>query len=414
MRYTIYTSGTRGDIQPFVPLGQGLRRAGHAVRLATSSNFRPLVEEAGLEFAPVELDYGAMLASPEIQEAFAAGRANILPAMLRLFPRVLHMIEHALTEAWRTAAGTDAVLFTANGAWGWHIAQALQVPATRVCFQPLARSGEVPNAVVMAKPHRFRWVNRLTHVAFELATWLPLRGIFNRWRNKELQLPALGLKPPHNASSLPLLGAYSPIVSPRPGDWPAPWQVVGYWRTDTPPGWQPPPDLASFLQSGPAPVYVGFGSMSKGNQGPNTRLILEVLQKTGRRVLWQAGPAAQEDAALPADVLLIEHVPHAWLFPRMAAVVHHGGSGTTAASLAAGVPTIVVPHGADQFFWGQRVHELGVGPPPLPLAGLTAGRLAGAIAAALSTPAMRDRAGAIGEQIRAEDGVGNAIKTLLG
>ena len=412
MRFTVYTSGTRGDVQPFIPLAQGLHRAGHRVRLATGSNFQNLIEQAGIDFAPVELDYNEIMASPEIQTAFESGGVNILFVMLKLFPRVIKMVDQALVDAWRASAETDAILFTANGPWGFHIAEALRVPAVRVCFQPLARSWQIPNVVVMSRPHRLRFINWITHIAFELVTWLPLRGHINRWRQHVLNLPPLSFKPPYSATNQSLLAAYSPVVSPRPDDWPEAWQVVGFWLTQTPTSWQPPSDLIAFLEAGPPPVYLGFGSMFKRDATPATRLVLQALGRAGQRGILLRGWHSLAECELPANVFTLDSAPHAWLFPRMAAIVHHGGSGTTAAGLCSGVPSIVVPHGADQSFWGQRVYELGVGPTPIPYRVLTAEKLATAIETALANRVIRERAEAIGEKIRAEDGVENAIQEI--
>jgi sterol 3beta-glucosyltransferase len=410
-RITIFTTGTRGDIQPFIPLARGLQQAGFAVRLAAGSDFRTPIEEAGVEFAPVELDYNKLLLSPEIQNLMEKGGTNLLAAMLRLFPRAFRMIESALVDAWNAAPGSDAVLFTANGPWGFHIAQALKIPAVYVCFQPLARSGEVPCAVALARPS-LPAVNRLSHLAFALVTWLPLRSRFNHWRRDLLGLPALSWKPPFPAPDLPVMGAYSPTLSPRPRDWPDSWQVVGHWFSDPPAGWRPPFELEAFLEAGPPPIYLGFGSMLTRDKSRITGVVREALDLGQQRAVVTRGWNDLAGSGTPGRIFLLDPVPHAWLFPRMRMVVHHGGGGTAGAGARSGVPSMAVPYGADQAFWGWRLHALGAGPAPITYRAVTAEKLAAAIRKGSTDAAMRDAAAQVGERIAAEDGVGRAVEIV--
>ncbi len=410
-RITVFTTGTRGDIQPFIPLAQGLQRAGFAVRLTAGSNFKELIEQAGIEFAPVELDYNKLLLSPEIQGLMEKGGTGFLSAMLQVFPRAFRMVESAMVDAWNAAPDTDAVLFTANGPWGYHIAEALRVPAIYVCFQPAARSGEVPSAVALAKPSA-PVINRLSHLAFALVTWLPLRSRFNRWRKESLHLPPLSLIPPFPSLDQMVMGAYSPTLSPRPRDWPASWQVVGHWFSDPPPGWQPPPGLTAFLEAGPPPLYLGFGSMMTMDEARITKVVSDALKQTQQRAVITRGWNNLTESDAPGRIFLLDQVPHAWLFPRMQLVVHHGGGGTTGAGAWSGVPSMAVPYGADQPFWGWRLHQLGVGPAPILYREVTAQKLAAAIREAAIDPAIHEAARQVGEKIGAEDGVGRAVEMV--
>jgi UDP:flavonoid glycosyltransferase YjiC (YdhE family) len=410
-RITIFTTGTRGDIQPFIPLALGLRRAGFAVRLTAGSEFRPLAEAEEIEFAPVELDYNQLLLSPEIQTLMEKGGTGFLPAMLRLFPRAFQMVESAMRDAWRAAPGTDAVLYTANGPWGFHIAQALKIPAVYVCYQPLAPSGEVPSAVAMARPS-LPVVNRLSHLGFMLSTWLPLRSRFNRWRKESLGLPPIGWTPPFPATDQIVIGAYSPTLSPRPRDWPPRWQIAGHWLPDPSESWRPPAALASFLESGPPPVYLGFGSMMTREKTRITQVVRGAVERAGVRAVVSRGWNLLDAQDSPEGVFLTDPVPHAWLFPRCSMVVHHGGGGTTGAGARSGVPSMAVPYGADQAFWGWRLRELGVGPAPIPYRDVTAETLAAAIREAAGSSAMHDAAARVGKRIAAEDGVGRAVEMI--
>jgi sterol 3beta-glucosyltransferase len=177
----------------------------------------------------------------------------------------------------------------------------------------------------------------------------------------------------------PVLYGYSPAVLPKPEDWDDSLHVTGYWFLDSPSDWQPPAALVDFLKAGPPPVYAGFGSMAGSDPDALSAMVVEALARVKQRGILASGWGGLAHANLPDHVIAVESVPHDWLFPQMAAVVHHGGAGTTATGLRVGVPSIVVPFLADQFFWGQRVAQLGVGSNPIPRQQLTVQRLAAAI-----------------------------------
>ena len=199
---------------------------------------------------------------------------------------------------------------------------------------------------------------------------------------------------------------------PVPRDWDDSVHVTGYWFLDPPAGWEPPVDLVRFLHAGPPPVYVGFGSMVNRKPEEAADLALQALARTGQRGVLSSGWGGLKKEALPETVFMTGSVPHGWLFPQMAAVVHHGGVGTTAEGLRAGVPSVLTPFFGDQPFWGRRVLDLGVGPRAIPRRQLTADRLAEAIRCAVSDTAMRERAALLGERIRAEDGIARAAEVI--
>jgi sterol 3beta-glucosyltransferase len=209
-----------------------------------------------------------------------------------------------------------------------------------------------------------------------------------------------------------MLGAYSSNVIHQPPDWPESVHITGYWFPDIHTEWCPPSQLEAFLDAGDPPVYVGFGSMAGSHPEQLATVVLEALAKSGQRGLLLTGWGGMHAMSVPDSVFVIDSAPHDWVFPRMAAVVHHGGAGTTAEGLRAGIPSVILPFMMDQPFWGRRVKALGVGPEPIPHKKLTADRLAQAIHAAVTQPAIKRRADWLGEAIRAEDGVGNAVRIV--
>jgi UDP:flavonoid glycosyltransferase YjiC (YdhE family) len=257
--------------------------------------------------------------------------------------------------------------------------------------------------------------NYTSHLVAEQVLWQPIRRQVNEGLVNKLKIKPVRLTGPFvelYEERTPVLYGFSQLVAPPPHDWPTEHHVTGYWFLDSPQNWQPPKELAAFLAEGPPPVYIGFGSMTHRSPEESTELILEALHLAGQRGVLLHGWGGMAKTKLPSNVIMVESIPHQWLFPRMAAVAHHGGAGTTAASLRSGVPSIVVPHFADQPYWGERVAALGVGPRPRARARLTAQKLADSIDQALSDQTMRERAAKLGEALRAEDGVGNAVKVI--
>jgi sterol 3beta-glucosyltransferase len=244
-----------------------------------------------------------------------------------------------------------------------------------------------------------------------------LTGPFiNRWRREKLHLPSIPFGQfPYSqlhGRPVPVLGGYSPLVVPKPSDWGKHIHVTGYWFLDPKPNWQPPVPLVKFLESGPAPVYVGFGSMANRRPRQTTQLVRDALEQAGQRGILATGWGGLERTDISANLFALDAVHHVWLFPKVSAVVHHGGSGTTGAGLRAGVPSVLVPHIGDQPFWAKRVVEMGVGPKPIPRHQLTARRLAEAITTAVTDTGMQARALSLGERIRAEDGLGKAVEII--
>ena len=413
MRVTLLTVGSRGDVQPYVALGRGLRAAGHEVVVATHEPFRALVTECGLGFRPVAGNVQEVFRSEAVRRALRiTNPAAFLRELRRLgFAPFVQRWQQDALEACREAG---AIVFSPIGIFAYHVAEALGVPAVMAALVPQGPTHEHPTPL-LPPPRRPLpgWANRLSHVAFDWGFSFILRGWVNAWRVKTLGLPPWPLTPPYQTllrRGVPILYGYSPAVVPRPADWPALWHVTGYWFLEPPVDWQPPEELNRFLADGPPPVYVGFGSMTARDPRELTDIAVEALRAAGQRgVLLSGWAGLATDSEVPDHVCVVSDVPHAWLFPRVATVVHHGGAGTTAAGLRAGVPTIVTPVGGDQAFWGARVARLGAGPPPIPSRELTAARLAAAIRTATTDPGMRRRAAALGERIRAEDGVAAAV-----
>ncbi|WP_233618049.1 glycosyltransferase [Actinomadura sp. WAC 06369] len=400
----IYGAGSRGDVQPCAALGRALRAHGHRVTLIASARYAPLAERAGLGFAPLTADPTEILESDAGQELLAGGRNPV--KFLGGFRRILGpMAERLLAECLDVARkDADLVLGPTLGALPRHIGEHLGIPWAMIHFQPSRATGAFPHPFVPRARLLGPYANRASYHAVDQLSWLLSRPFINPWRERSLGLPPLPLR--NAADDRPALACFSPTVVPRPRDWPDSLAMTGYWFLDEP-AWTPPKDLADFLDDGPPPVYVGFGSMVPKDPAMTDRIVRTALRLAGVRGIVQGDPDTSDDR-----VFAVRDVPHSWLFPRTAAVVHHGGAGTTAAGLRAGAPTVVCPFFGDQPYWGERVAALGAGPSPLPFRGLTVPRLAARIRAAVEDPDIADHADRAGRRIRAEDGLARAHEAL--
>jgi UDP:flavonoid glycosyltransferase YjiC (YdhE family) len=407
--------GTRGDVQPLVALAKGLRRAGHTVRVATTDEFEALVCEQGLDYFALSGSPSQMIQGADLQAAMG-GEGNALSLIRGIVRTIRPQFTQGVREAYAVCQGADAVIVSMLGFYaGYHAAEKLGIPFFEGYVLPARPTRAFPSVLLNSAASLGGLGNRLSHVLLTRFAWLIIQPVVNRARREALDLPPVSF--PRLFRSLearrqPVLNGYSPLVLPRPADWPAWHHVTGWWFLDQPPGWEPPVDLLAFLEAGPPPVYIGYGSMAGRSPERIGALALEALRLTDQRGLLLTGWGGLKVSDLPDSVFVVESAPHDWLFPRMAAVVHHGGSGTTAAGLRAGAPSILVPFGGDQYLWGCRVRDLGVGPAAIPRRRLTAERLAEAIRQAVGDQDMRERAAALGAGIRAEDGVGRAVAII--
>ncbi|GAG28707.1 unnamed protein product, partial [marine sediment metagenome] len=234
--------------------------------------------------------------------------------------------------------------------------------------------------------------------------------VINNLRDEILGLPPIpwSYYAEIDISKVPIIYGYSKYVLPKPKDWGAHLHVTGYWFVDDP-DWRPPKELTNFLDRGPTPIYIGFGSMVDAEAKKTTDIVLDALHRTGQRAVLHGGWSDLGSSSLPETVHKVSDIPHSWLFPRLAAIVHHGGAGTTAAALRAGVPSVIVPYFADQPFWARHVHQLGASPKPIPREKLSAANLARAIQEATQDETIIQNSSLLGDKIRAEDGVMKAV-----
>ena len=409
MRVLIVAPGSRGDVAPFTGLGQALLAAGHEVTIAGYAMFSDLVTGSGLAFSPLPGD-------PRLLEAAAWGRRGSGPLgvtrLIRLTAEHLRDLHTGILDAARQA---DVLALSGiSYAGGYHIALALGMPSFGLALAPVYPTRDFPPSTLTARD-----LGRFGNLAAgQILTFFGapvLAGPVQELR-AELGLPKISSRQAiighMDATGWPALHGFSPSVVPRPADWRRGLEVTGYWWPYSRASWTPPPELADFLAAGPPPVFAGLGSMAPANAAQLSDVIAAAARRAGARVVIQAGRAGLTSPMAAGSAMLIGEVPHDWLFPRMAALIHHAGAGTTGTGFRSGVPAIAVPMIGDQPFWGARIAALGARPHPIPLRRLSTAKLAAAIRDATTRASYRNRARELAARIAREDGTRPVIETL--
>ncbi len=415
LRITILTIGSRGDVQPYVALGAGLQAKGHRIRLATHACFEAMIRDLGLEFFLIAGDPRGTLEGEAGQKWLEADK-NPLSFAKRMMEAAKPFLWQVLNGYWRACQDADLILYPVLAALpAASIGEKLKIRTFPAYLQHVHPTRYYPSPIALPLPSLGGIYNRLTYAVGGQVFWQFMRPLTNRWRAETLNLSPYPLKGPLNGwlkRRMPCFYGFSSRVVPRAPEWGDEIHITGYWFLETPADWQAPPSLVDFLRSGPAPVFIGFGSMTGRNPEELTTVILKALAQTRQRGILLTGWGGLGDADLPDYVYKMDSAPFDWLFPQMAAVVHHGGAGTTGAGLRAGIPSIIVPFFGDQHFWGWRVEELGAGPKPIPHRRLSAERLASAILESVTNKEMQSRAARLGQPIRCEEGVLNAVEAI--
>ncbi|KIW17667.1 hypothetical protein PV08_04862 [Exophiala spinifera] len=430
LNVVIQVVGSRGDVQPFIALGQVLKNQyGHRIRLATHGTFKKFVEENGLEFFDIGGDPAELM-------AFMVKNPGLIPGVKSLregdVGKRRKTMAQILEGCWKSCADSDEVNDSQGSKSGGarrkpfianaiianppsfahiHCAQKLGIPLHMMFTMPWSPTREFPQPIanIRTSNHSTRGAaNEMSYTLVDMMTWEGLGDITNRFRRDTLGLGVLAQAAAVDMLyrlRIPYTYCWSPALIPKPKDWGPHITISGFFFLSMASNYHPDPDLAEFLAAGPPPVYIGFGSIVVRDPNAMTKLIFEAVRKTGQRALVSKGwgGLGGYDLGKPEGVFMLGNCPHDWLFQRVSCVVHHGGAGTTAAGIALGRPTVIVPFFGDQPFWGSMVARAGAGPKPIPAKELTADRLADAILEALK-PETLERARELGDRIKEEKG----------
>ncbi|KAI5806302.1 hypothetical protein EDC01DRAFT_626384 [Geopyxis carbonaria] len=415
MNITCLTIGSRGDVQPFISLCLGLMKDGHKTKIATHHEFREWVESFGIEFAPVEGDPAELMALCVEYGMFTVEFMRVTTTRMRGW------LDELLESSWHACQGSDLLIESPSAMGGIHIAESLGIPYFRAFTMPWTRTRAYPHAFAVPEHKMGGAYNYFTYVIIDNVFWKSTASQINRWRKKMLGLPSTNLDK-LQPNKVPFLYNFSPSVVIPPLDYSDWIRVTGYWFLDTDlSNWEAPKDLMNFIakakHDGKKIVYVGFGSVTVADPAAMTNTVIEAVKKADVRCILSKGwsdrlkekDSNEPEAVMPAEIHLIKSCPHDWLFKQVDVAVHHGGAGTTGASLRAGIPTIIKPFFGDQFFYGNRIEDLGVG---ICVKKLNTAVFAKALWEATNNEKMIIKADVLGQQIRSENGVETAIQAI--
>ncbi len=397
MKIIIPTIGTRGDVQPFIALALGLLRAGHRITLASHPCMKKLVESYEVPFMPIGPDI-------DIGQETAIIRAKS-PHWMVGFKRVMDfsfaMLEQSHVDLLRLCSGVNLVIVSHTAA-GSMEADKLGLPTVSVTLFPQAIPVKNPKDSFFK-----RAVMNIAGAGMGLMMTRPLEQI-----RKRVGLPPMG--PTGITSSTLNLIPLSPQIFPPNPLWEPRHHMTGYWFAPAPERWTPPDDLLAFLKAGEPPVVVSLGAMALSGEDAlqAAQITLAAVRQVGVRAIIQGWDEPMKHLPIPPGIFHGGSIPHDWLLPRASGLIHHGGFGTTASGFRAGIPMLVIPHIIDQFIWGNKVAQLGIGPQPIPRPKLKAENMAAALRQ-MQSPAMRRKAAELGAAIRAEpDGVAEAVRLI--
>ncbi|MEL6308007.1 MAG: glycosyltransferase [Chloroflexota bacterium] len=409
---TIITGGSRGDVQPYVGLGKGLQIAGYDVQVVATDDFESLVKNAGLEFISTGESVQRILESDEWRDTVENGNFITIQKKMRD-----EMEKRAPIMAERLIKANENAEFIIGGmglmGGGFSIVEKRNIPVINAHLFPLTPSSDIPSPILPNIPLG-RLLNPITMKVTRQMLWQSVRTADTAVR-EQLGMPKPSFWGPFQwleKEGIPTVYGYSRHVLPKSADWDALHSVVGYWFLDTDDAWQPPQELVDFLASGEPPVYIGFGSMRSKDAEQAGQIVLEALDKSGQRGVLASGWGGLAQSDVPDNIYMLSSIPHSWLFPRMKAVIHHGGAGTTAAGLRAGVPTIITPFFGDQPFWGKQVYELGIGAKPIPRKQLTSDNLADAIRFVTRNAHVQEQASTLAQKIHEENSITPVIRLI--
>ncbi|ODV82177.1 glycosyltransferase family 1 protein, partial [Suhomyces tanzawaensis NRRL Y-17324] len=414
--FVLLTIGSRGDVQPYIALGKGLINEGHTVTIATHKEFEDWILKHGMKFKEIAGDPGALMSLMVTHGSMSVAFLKEASAKFRGW------ISQLLRSSWEACQGADILIESPSAMGGVHIAEALGIPYMRAFTMPWTRTRAYPHAFIVPDQKKGGSYNYLTHVMFETVFWKGISSQINNWRVRELDLPRTNLYRLQQ-SKIPFLYNVSPTIFPPSVDFPDWIRVTGYWFLDEGAGedYDPPKELVEFLDSARKEqkkiIYIGFGSIVVNDAKSLTKAIAEAVVDADVRCIlnkgWSDRMSKKDDSEpeieLPAEIYNSGAVPHDWLFARIDAAIHHGGSGTTGATLRAGLPTVIKPFFGDQFFYASRIEEVGVG---VALRKLNAKSLGKAIHTVTTDLKMIEKSKKLSERINQENGVLTAVETI--
>lgn len=408
---TILCAGSRGDFQPYIALAQQLQKFGKDVRITGSKSFESFIRSYGIDFYPVDADIETLNVDPKLLKA--AGSADNPLKMLLAFNKMKEFGIYMVNDFYAACEGSELIIYHPGCTIGYFAAQKFGIPSVLASPFPMHKTKEYLSVVLYGKARSNRLTKKFSYEMIQGMLWMASKSSVKGFWKKQFGTVPDHFGCPferHTDQRHPAMVSCSNFVFKRPTDWNKHIHQYGYWFVEESKEYTPSEEVAAFLNSGEKPVYIGFGSMTSLEKHENlAELAAEAITKSGKRgIICGMGKPTN----LTKNILVIDSIPHTWLFDRVAAVCHHGGAGTTAAGFKAGVPSIIIPFSNDQFAWAHRSYDLGVGAKPISKKELTSDKLTDAIRFALSDEIVTN-AKTLGEKIATENGAFECAKIIV-
>ncbi|MEZ5008443.1 MAG: glycosyltransferase [Chitinophagales bacterium] len=419
-KVTILTIGTSGDVHPFVALGIGLKKAGFEVKIATHEEFKTLVEDYGLTFSPVVGNVGASMKTEQVKKSIDEGgkRKEFFNSLI---DEAAPLFEQALLEFKTACEGAELVV---SSALTLHVASYLtdhfDVPLIFCSVNPAGPTSEFHH--ILADPAIGPKVmhsayNKTTHKILTEIIWRYIKAELEPAWNKlmpEVKFPKLDPLQKAFERKLPLiLMAYSPAILPKPKDWSVLQHVTGFWWLPSIEKYAPEQALVDFVENGEKPIYAGFGSMANENDQMLSTIVIPAIKALHQRaVILDDGSDLSEFKNDP-DLFFIKRADFNWLFPKMKAIVHHGGVGTTGLSIQAGIPTLIVSFIPDQRFWGWQLAQIGAMPKPIPKKSINYQTFHDSLQELINNQTYHNITHELAVKMKEEHGVDTAVDTII-
>lgn len=407
MKITMLSIGSVGDVRPYIILGKELKSRNHSVTIAVFPQFKKIVQEAGLRFFSLDGDSESMM------NAIMQPDTNGISYFPRLVKNMKSHIDDLIQSMVDSCSDADAMICNFFGTLYYSIAELNTIPCIQTHFFPMDPTGEIPMSSVRNQ-HLGRYGNLASYKIGYMSMSLIERYFLADWRmDHHLMKRKIATRPDYTVGDhpIPVIYAISPCVFPRPQEWSQEIHMSGFWFEKNPAAWTPSAEIEAFLENGAKPIYIGFGSMSAGDMNKLLTIVLRSVRTTGVRAVINLGKTGRKFKS-NQHILFLNEVPHDWLFPRVAAVIHHGGAGTTAAGLRYGRPTLIIPFAGDQPFWGDQIRKKRCGPKPIPRKNLSVRKLAAGILDLLSNPDYAKNAADIAEALEKENGIQTAADII--
>jgi sterol 3beta-glucosyltransferase len=413
MNISIITLGSRGDIQPYIALGLGLKNNGFNVKIITNENFNDFVKSYNLVFHSLRGDVHALVNSEEGKNLLESGYS--LKFITKFTKLMSSYFENFFDDMIEGAKDSDFIIFSPLCFVAQEVAEYLGIKSMGANLQPFNRTKEFPSFML---PEKFNFIpgyNMFTHIAFEQAIWQSVRYIVNKNIVQKLNRKKIGLWGKRNnleKNNFPMIYGFSKHIINRPYDWKSNHHITGYWFLDTKENWIPEDSLLKFLDTDKKIIYAGFGSMVNRDPEETSNMIIKSIKGLNIKLIIMTGWGGLSINQEHEDIYVVNQIPHDWLFPKINGAIHHCGAGTTSATLKAGIPNISIPFFGDQHFWGNRVYKLGLGTEPINRKDLDSINLRNAIINATTNENLINRSKIISKKINAENGVESAVKVI--